>query len=539
MIGLDGATYNVLDKWVSSGDMPNLADLMERGTRTVLTSTVPPVTGPAWTSMVTGVNPGSHGVFDFFKWSIDGTTGRLVTSRDVPLPRMWDVAGAAGRSVGVFNVPITFPAWPVNGFMVTGMLTPAPGPAMTHPAAVHEELTERDICPFGKPKKEGSERQFMSLLLNKHAINVEAMTYLLKKHEPDFFMGVFLGPDRLQHHLWSYCVRAADADDPTLRSRVLEYFRTLDDAIGRLMRFFGEDATFYVVSDHGFGPVRGTCRLNNYLAEKGFLEFDDRRSRRLRRRLGTWRVIKTVLTSLGLWDFAKRRLLQRASGDRKRERGDLARRLDMMRLVDWGKTSAYLRSRSECGIVVNLRGKCPNGIVEPGEDYERVCQNLTDVLRELKDPESGENIVEYVFRKEDVLSGPFLTEAPDLYVFSNGSHVMDNEMGGPLFVKGRLRATHRGEGVLIACGPNVKRGAQLDANIMDVAPTALHGMGLSVPEHMEGKVLTDLFEDGFLAAHPVEYCDHQEPPFGSDSEPPHSPEMDAQVVAALRQLGYL
>ena len=541
VIGLDGATFSLLDRWVATGDMPHLGELMERGTRAELISTIPPVTGPAWTSMTTGVSPGQHGIFDFVKWKADGITHRLAQSGDCTVPRLWDVIGGAGRRVGAFQVPVTYPAWPVNGFMVTGMLTPAPGRDMTYPASLYEVLAERELAWFPVRVATHGPLEYARLTLEAHRRSDQAMRLALEQYRPDFFMCVCGGVDHLQHYLWPYCTADGDAPDARILDAVRQYFRALDDTIGFLKGFFGDGTTYYVVSDHGLGPVRKAWRVNNYLARQGFLRLRRGRLWRARAVFGIARQAKRLFGVLGLLGPA-RAALRKFAGKGGVRLSQWGRQYALLATaVDWSRTRACAKSRSDCGIHVNVRGRCGHGIVEPGPQYEKVMQDLMRALDAATDPETGEKLVGHILRREEVHSGRCVDEAPDLTFFLRGSDMaVDTSLGGPLFCDHSMVATHRMEGVLVASGPGVKGGTEAPARIVDVAPTVLHGMGLPVPRYMEGDVLTRLLRDDYVRRHPVRYAEatldesRKEPGWAATDQ-----ERDRAVQERLRDMGYL
>src|SRR5438094_7351038 len=149
VIGLDGGTRRILGPLADRGVMPNLAGLFARGRVGTLMSTLPWYTVPGWASLMTGVSPGRHGLLhwvtadpsDYFENRRPGR--RFVVSSDISYPTFWDVAGAAGKRVAVINMPMTYPAWPVHGTMVTGLLTPRDAARGTvHPPDLAERFPD-------------------------------------------------------------------------------------------------------------------------------------------------------------------------------------------------------------------------------------------------------------------------------------------------------------------------------------------------------------------------------------------------------------
>lgn len=541
IIGLDGGTFTVLDKWVQAGEMPHLAALMRRGSRGVLHSTIPPVTGPAWTSMTTGVNPGQHGIYDFFRWDRDCIVPRLARSSDCNVPRLWDIAGQHGLSVGCFRVPVTFPAWPVNGFMVAGLLTPGAVPGMTWPASLLDEIAPLSADWFLPDDDSVKDADEAGRLLQAQKMNDRALRLVLERFRPDFFMCVLAELDPALHHLWPYCTMATDARDPAAGRAVGEFFRSLDDTIGYMVDFFGENAAFFVVSDHGFGPVRRAFRMNNYLAREGFLTVRMGSVHRARALLSISRRLKAVLGRLRLLGVA-RLVLSRCRGLGLLRAGQRSREFAMLAsAVDWRTTLAYARSQSSTGIFLNVRGRTPQGAIEPGDERERALSSLVSALGRAKDPDTGRPLVSALARPEQVHKGPYLGEAPDIFVgLAEGEVAMETVLGGPLFTKCSRPANHRMEGVLVAAGPQIRQGVRLSADILDVAPTALHALGLPVPTYMEGRSLTELFEEDSLVRQPVRFRSAALDESRVQPEAHLSDQYgDEATMRRLRRLGYM
>ena len=496
IIGLDGATFTVLDRWMAAGEMPNLREMVETGVRGELMSTIPPVTGPAWTSMTTGVNPGKHGIYDFFRWPKDSRRERVVRSTDCTVPRIWDLAGEAGLRVGVYHVPITYPARPVNGFMVTGLLTTREDSSASHPPELWEELSRRGL---GKLKGDNPREDVELYTREKTSILCDSrrtMAYLLERFQPDLFMCVVSELDHIQHHAWEHCVRGEDAANPELREITARFFHELDDTIGMLRRSFGDGTTYFIVSDHGFGPVRGAVYINNYLVQKGFLRLKKVPAASTSLLLRAARPVKLLLKHTGLLGLARTALRLLAPGSKLRMHRRRRGHAQLMDAVDWNRTLACALSMSDCGIHLNRRDRWSDGTVEPGPQAEKVLQDLIGALHELEDPETRRKVVSHIRRPTSVHTGPCMENAPDLFLaVLEGELAVSTRLGGPVFGSYEKVASHRMEGVLVASGPGIKKGVQLNADILDVAPTVLHVLGQDVPGYMEGRVLQDAFTE--------------------------------------------
>lgn len=539
IIGLDGATFDVLDKWVAAGHMPNLASLLERGCRGVLRSTFPPVTAPAWTTMTTGMGPGSHGVFGFLKWEPRSWRSRVVRSTDISFPRVWDLACEAGRTAGVLTVPVTYPAMPVDGFMVSGMLSPAPGPEMTYPRSLHDELVREGAAPFEQPVPQDSSVLCARGLLDSHKRFHAVTERMLGRHSPDFLMCVFRETDRSQHYFWPYCAMADDADDPEVADVIRELWFSMDRTIGLLLEHFGQDANYLVVSDHGAGPCFGRWSINQYLEQQGLLVL---KPHAVNWRQMSWRFLLRARRLLAKTPLLApvRRLWAGIIGTERAQRIARDQLSRVIAAVDWDRTKAFAKYTSEYGVYVNLAGREAAGSVQPGEEYEAAVSDLLDCLRRLRHPDTGALLATGLWRRDEVYTGPRVAEAPDvLFYMADGSTLMDTRLGGPLMRPGRYPGVHRPLGVLVAAGPAFRQGGHPGAQIADVAPTALHAMGLPVPRYMEGRMREDLFRDGYMAEHPVQYSDRPpERDTSGDIQPPVAPADEEGVKDRLRDLGY-
>jgi predicted AlkP superfamily phosphohydrolase/phosphomutase len=543
VIGLDGATFDVLDRWAEWGGMPNLARLMERSARADLLSTIPPVTGPAWTSMTTGLNPGRHGIFDFVKVRNQGRSQRLVNSRDVLPPRLWDYFEEAGYCVGAYRVPVTYPAQPVKGFMVSGLLTPPRGAHLAHPPEVVDLVREAGrhwLHPLGD---HGSYAGRAGELLEADRASLGALKRLTERFDPGFLMCVNSELDHLQHAFWPRCVAAEGPGTDGEGETVRQFFASVDEGIGWLADRLGREGYVFIVSDHGFGPLDGLFDMNEWLARHGYLKL--RRGRILRAlvRRRVARLAKSLLTRSGLLEpcraaFRKAGLLPDASAPRPRPNRAL-----LAGLADWPRSVAVLKSASAGGIQLNTDGRSPSPRkLSPGERSELLGKLSADLLA-IEDPDTGGPLFTGVWRREEIYDGPYVGDAPDLLIELRHhavSAVLYAGGNATLVREGSFAGTHRQNGVFLAAGPGIRPGVVPDLSILDVAPTVLHAAGLSVPRYMEGRVRRDLFAEGSAGAGEANYSDVELDLSGAGREPEAVEGEDtSEVERRLRELGYL
>jgi predicted AlkP superfamily phosphohydrolase/phosphomutase len=209
--------------------------------------------------------------------------------------------------------------------------------------------------------------------------------------------------------------------------------------------------------------------------------------------------------------------------------------------VDWSRTRAY--SLVGMGAInVNLMGREPQGSVQPGEEYQAVKEEIAERLRNLEDPDTGQPIVADVYLREEVYHGPYLDRAPDIMFLPNASGLFAGSMTGFssnkwIFENSVWPGHHCMEGILLARGKGFKTDEPVEgARLVDLAPTILHILGNKIPADMDGRVLTELFEETFLEGRPIEYS---EPAEDEDAPATLSDEEQEDVIRRLKDLGYL
>jgi predicted AlkP superfamily phosphohydrolase/phosphomutase len=533
VIGLDSATFDVVDPMLAAGELPNLARLCDRGARGVLRSTTHPLTPHAWATIVSGVNAGRHGIWDFTERDETGYQLRLVNGSFRKAPAVWDRLGRSGRRAGIVNVPFTWPAPQVDGFAVAGFDAAAREQGLTYPESLRDELRGRwgsleldNKFPLTDGKLD------LDLVRRAATQKVEIVTWLAERFEPKLLFVVFMAADHIHHLCWT------DWASDGLASPVAEVYRVLDDAVGALTALAGDQGNVMVISDHGAGPLHGVVNLNAWLASEGFLTYEAGGGVAGRKLLGQVLELRRYLPERMRY-VAKQRL----PGLRERaiERGDYT-------VLDWERTRAFAYGTFG-NIVLNVRGREEQGSVDPGDEYERVRDEIAARLLELEGPD-GERIVAQVHRREDLFHGPELGKVPDLLVefdryawLGKGNlktradslwDEIEIEGGGDHSYVG----SHRHEGIVVLSGPAVAAGAPLGGELVDVAPTLLYLLGEAIPADLEGRVLVEALSPDLLDARPPAYDDAAPAEFE-----PERAELEeegaAEVERRLRGLGYL
>jgi len=450
VIGLDCAEPSLaLDAWLD--ELPNLASLVRAGAAGRLRSVDPPITVPAWSCMMTGLEPGDLGIYGFRNRSThDYATMHTADSRAVTAERLWHRFGRAGRRSIVLGVPQTYPVAPIDGVLVADFLTPDPRrDQYTHPPELRDEI-ERVAGDYQVDVRNFRSDDRDRILAEVYAMTEQHFTvarHLLDTREWDFFMMVEIGLDRLHHAFWRYLDPAHPAHEPGHRHGgvIKSYYQYLDDEIGELLERFDDDTVVMVVSDHGARPMEGAICINDWLVQEGYLHLRS----------------------------------PAAPGTTLRDAD-----------VDWSRTRAWGEGGYYCRLCLNVAGREPEGVVEPA-GYEALRDELIERLEALPGP--GGPIGTRVHRPED-LWRERRGIPPDLVVYfgdlawrSNGTlghgrhYTFENDTGPD-------DANHARHGLWVMAGPGVSAGPLEDAALVDVAPTVLQLAELPPDPRMRGRV---------------------------------------------------
>ncbi len=490
VVGIDGGTWDVIRPLAERGVMPTMRRVLDEGAHGELTSVVPWYTIPGWTSLMTGANPGRHGLVHWVRsdpadyWESRRAGRHFTASTDLRLPTFWDVAGAAGRRVAVVNMPLTFPAWPVNGVMVTGLLTPAGDvPGQSHPEGFLADYPEYrvDLRHAKGREAEGSLPPLEQLLREMVDVTESRRRLMtdLTAGDRDLVVAVFVGMDRVSHRVWPQQERILAEPEPSwgeLEALLAAYYRSLDSVIGSLLEAAGPDATTLFVSDHGFGPGPDRkFRANAWLRDAGYLALRGGR-------------VQQAAHSRG----AVKKVASRAISAYRKRASRPAEHVG----VNMASTRAYAVPFSWCpvfGIAVNERGVKREGSVDPA-DVPGLLDRLSDDLTRIEDPDATGPVVLRVMRREEVADGPEMARLPHLFVELHPRYFPDDGLRRrDVFEPMQTNSgRHTQAGLLGAFGARVDPSFGGAARIEDVAPTVLALLGLEPAPEMDGKLLTGL-----------------------------------------------
>jgi predicted AlkP superfamily phosphohydrolase/phosphomutase len=453
VIGLDCAEPSlVFDRW--RGQLPVLGGLMERGIWGPLESVVPPITVPAWSCMLSGRDPGELGIYGFRNrrdYSYDGLT--TANGDAVRVPRVWDVLSAAGKQVGVVGVPGTYPPKPVNGHLITCFMTPSTGEQFTWPPAFRDDVLRwaggdylLDVREFRTDNKPWLLEQVYTMTDRRFSV----AEHMLREQDADCFMLVEMGTDRMHHGFWRYQAPDHPRYEPGNRYErvILDYYRYLDERIGRLLQLVPDDTAVLVVSDHGAKTMHGGIRVNDWLRKEGYLRLSEATPPNTRLAEAT---------------------------------------IDWSRTMAWGEGGYYAR------IFCNVAGREPQGVVPP-EEHEALQRELKAKLEAISD-EDGNPIGTRVFLPREVYR-EVTGIPPDLIVYfgdlawrsigtvgSDAIHTRENDTGPD-------DANHAPHGICIYANPALPpAGRRAGLQLFDIGRTLLSLFDCAPPPGMRGRVI--------------------------------------------------
>jgi predicted AlkP superfamily phosphohydrolase/phosphomutase len=530
IIGLDGATFDVVQPMIDAGHMPYLQHLIETGASGVLNSTKPPITPAAWTTFMTGKGPGRHGIVDFEKYDI--ATNRLTfnSTFEIREKTIWEILGDKKFRVGSINLPMTYPPRKVNGFLVSGFETPSTDVDFTYPKDLKHEILRRwpdySYRSDWQRKAFGGDALFdrnMRYIERSFDQGANLTEFCGDRHGWDVLMVLFKLVDNLQHKAWRYLDPKTRHRYPRRAARCAKVFEQLDGVLKRVHDYATRcGATLVIMSDHGHGSLDGKAQPNMLLRDWGYLVLR-----------GTVHRTQTRAAHV----------LNRLFG-KKTNRFDENVGVEREVAVDWSRTRACVMHAGMYGFLyLNVAGRQPCGIVSQ-DQYESLRDEIRARLLAAATPDRNGGripIFPEVHKTEELYNckredQPWL---PDLLLVPQPGFAVVRKIRGWNPVRwcppGRLEGTHRVEGIFVAHGPHLVPGKKIVANIADITPTLLATLGLRVPIDMEGKILSDLFDTPPV----VEF----EPPRAADTaelgKEVYTEEDKDILTKRLTDLGYL
>jgi len=540
ILGLDGGTWRILEPLIKEGKAPFFSRLIKNGTYGILKSTIPPVTAPAWTSFLTGKNPGKHGLFDFQKIDFQERKRRLTFSNDCKSATILDYLTDAGKRCLFVNVPLTYPPQPINGIIIAGFPVP-PDTNFVYPPDLQDSIRELDyITDWMELYKTKKNLPKASLIKMVDFAQINVFSSLMQQEEWDVAMIVVSGTDHIGHLAW----QQGKIKD------VKKHYMYVDSMLMDLQaKGIFNNANIIVMSDHGFGGADYSFLMNTWLNSEGYLFFESAKQENYDLFLSNFR--RTVYGE-------KRNILAKIFKFINLNRENLiyiGKKTGLIRLeqylphslisifpsqefsIDWTRTKAYMVSNASKGLNINLVGREWTGIVSPSE-YDSLRSEIIAKLKELKDGK-GNPIMAVADIRENVYSGPYISEAPDILTWPYPNYKIRMGAKRKNFLRRVTEAQHEIDGIFIFSGPNFRAGENSESiYILDIAPTVLHTMGLPVPDDMDGKVRTEFFSPEMLSS--TREVTYRPPILKEPGKPGEADEFEsAETMEKLKTLGYM
>lgn len=505
VIGLDGATFRLLDPLIQQGIMPHLAKLRAQGVSAVLRSTMPPYTAPAWTTFATGVNPGKHGCYDFLLPTDDLENFDLCNSTHIRTSTIYEMLHEVGKRSILINLPNSFPVR-LDSPTITDMLTV--GDNCVFPDSLKEKypiLKKYRLAPNEELQVKGHLTEYVDDIIAVERDHMAAVKTLWENEPWDLFFYLFSSTDWISHAMFN---RLMDGSFP----KAYEIFKYIDEQIGWFMEQLPADANLFILSDHGFKVYHHTFYFNKWLEQEGYLitkaqpaesfhqnisKQDEQRSALQKNKRWQVGISKNMMTQLG-----KNKTIERSARwfYHKVAKPFLPIKFNLDVTIDFAKTKVcFPKGRTMTAIYINDGRKYKNGLLMTDAEYQALRTEIIDKIKNLRGPD-GEPVTPKVYTKEEIYGTDVPLRCPDLFYEFGDYWFVGQFHSNELFID-EVSNKHDPLGIFLAYGAEIKVGQTLsEQNIASVTPTLLQAMGQTVPEYMDGQVL-----DIFSRSTPVQY----------------------------------
>lgn len=457
-IGLDGANPDLIYQWI--GELPNLKGLMERGIHGYISSSIPPITPQAWTSALSGTNPGQFGFWNFvYRDDYGYGEPKLVSSQAIPVDMLYHILPRQGKRMAAINIPVTYPPVAIpGGYCISCFMTPSLERGFTHPPELRREVEALigeyilDASTGDTNFRDMDKDLVLERIYRMDRQRFDLVKYFIEEKGCDLIFAVVMGTDRMPHLFYRYMdeEHVRYVPDSKYALALKEHYKFCDGQIGDILETIDGDTAVMVLSDHSVQRLDGRVNLNDWLIQEGYL------------------VLKRAPS--GAIPF------------RQAE-------------VDWARTTAWGTGYTG-QLYLNLKGREAQGAVAP-EEYDAVLEELAQKIQAIPRAD-GRKMATQVIKRKDVYHGPRAQFAPDLFIYFDDLHYNISERVGqdslysydtPL---GEDDGGHGPWGIFVLAGPGVEARGRLEgASLVDVAPTIMELMGLEPTPQMEGHSLLE------------------------------------------------
>lgn len=514
VVGLDGATFKLIKTWLEAGKLPFLSKLMADGAYGNLETVFPVLSPIEWACFYTGKNPAKLGVFAL-SFIDEVRYASQMNASDINSLTLWGILSRYGKRVGVVNIPSTYPPEPVNGFMISGFLTPTSRNDYFYPSEIGEYMSDYEIDvkfhKFGDlPYEDVDKYGVLSKLYDIMEKRAASVSSLLRRYNVDFYATNFKEVDTLQHLFW---------DKPKI---MLTFYKKVDRYVEQLYNLIEPNYVF-VVSDHGFHEAeKYYFNINTWLEKKGYLK----RSASIKANLIT--LLYSIGIRLGRFGFVRRliptQIKDKAGGEM------------VSHQINFKASRIYA---SQHGVFISKE------LIEKS-DYITFRERLKTELKNIRNPKTGKKVFKYLLRREEQYHGKKVKDFPDLILVPEPDYIVNPNLSDKLFDRRihrmYLTGAHKSDnqGIFIAWGENVKKGHETSGSrLIDIAPTIMYLFGIPIPTDVDGKVLEDAFEKDFLRKNPIRHRKIREGLSFAKRKVLYTRKEKDELKERLRELGYI
>jgi len=495
-IGLDGATWNIIEKGINNYNLKTFKKLVENGAWGKLKSTIPPISPSAWTSIFTGVNPGKHNIFGFVKEEEDTHFLIPILSKDRKCKPIWKIVSENGKRVIAMNIPFSYPPDKVNGIMCSGLGAPSVNSNFTYPLSFRDTILKKfpdfDV-DFDEELLSDKQNEFINKIKKVTKAEIKLCKYLLESEDWDLFIFVFRALDVVQHFFW-------DRVDI-----IFEFYKIFDNLLEYIIETIinkNENIILFICSDHGFNDLHTLIYINNWLDSLGLFIYK-KNDRDIKNRNIKAEQIQKILLKLGFKRFVG--VLKRNRILRLLLRIVPSESMEYIYKVDWSKTKAYF-SEASYGIHINTN--------ITSIEYKYIEEHIINEAHKLVDPTTRERVIKKIYKKEELYHGKYVKDGPDIILLKKEGYRLVGKYNkyGDIFVKS-LRETgdhNEEDGILIIYGKDIKKGLNIvDVNVYNILPTILYILNIPIPLYVDGHPMNIFNKNSKLIMKNIRHKDHK------------------------------
>ncbi|MBI5392778.1 alkaline phosphatase family protein [Candidatus Woesearchaeota archaeon] len=497
IIGLDGSTFDLLMPWIQENKLPTINTLFKKGVWSTMKSTVPPISGPAWVSFASGMNPGKHGIYSFMK-DIKNPEAGIVSSKTVPVKRIWNILDDYGLKSCIINLPVTYPPDKLNGVMISDFLTPLGKQDYTYPKELITDLKSigYDIHDEFKDhvhRKKRSKKEIESVYNKQIEIinnRLQVVKHIMNKEDFDLFFVLFRETDVIQHFFWHD------------KEKLLEYFIRIDEIIKEIYEIYTQkyknNFAIFIISDHGHGPApTKSFNIKYWMIQNKYISLTISKSRLLL--LKGIKAVDNIVRKVGI-DITQINPKSKQA---------------YKAIADKAVVSEEYFTITPLGIYI------AESLRKDYNEYEKVREKLIAELQNVTDDAKACKVLSFIEKRENVYSGNYVKNAPDIVYLPHEGYTINLDLfkttlfsSYDAYLTGYHGHTESINSIFIASGKNIKAtGEEIASNklvkknleIIDIAPTVLHLLGIDANETtdeidnrnsaFDGVIRYDIFPD--------------------------------------------